>query len=75
MLAFLVGYYNTFIILHEESDLVRRKFYNNMKFILSVDQDISRVSKANERDILFNTRNKFHISNIHACMYIVLFTI
>ena len=72
MLAFLVGYYNTFIILHEESDLVRRKFYNNMKFILSVDQDISRVSKANERDILFNTRNKFHISKL-SC--IVLFIV
>ena len=31
----------------------------NMKFISSVDQDISRVSKANEWDILFNTRNNF----------------
>ena len=30
----------------------------NMKFISSVDQDLSRVSKANEWDILFNTRNK-----------------
>ena len=31
----------------------------NMKFISSVDQDISQVSKANEWDILFNTRNNF----------------
>ena len=28
----------------------------NMKLILSVDKDISRVSKANELDILFNKR-------------------
>ena len=34
----------------------------NMKFILSVDQDISRVSKTNECDILFKTTNEFHIS-------------
>ena len=44
----------------------------NMKFISSVDQDISQVSKANEWDILFNTRNKFRISK-HSC--IVLFII
>ena len=42
------------------------------KFILSVDQGISQVSNANERDILFNARNKFHISK-HPC--IVLFII
>ena len=40
----------------------------NMKFILSVEQDISRVSKANELDILCNTRNKFHIFK-HPSMY------
>ena len=37
----------------------------NMKFISSVDQDISRVSKANEWDILFNTGNNFIFPNIH----------
>ena len=37
----------------------------NMKFISSADQDISRVSKANESDILFNTRNNFIFPNIH----------
>ena len=31
----------------------------NMKFISSVDQDIAQMSKANEWDILFNTRNKY----------------
>ena len=44
----------------------------NMKFISSVDQDILRVSKANEWDILFHTRDKFGISK-HPC--IVLFII
>ena len=44
----------------------------NMKFILSVDQDISRVSEANEWDFLITTRNKFYISK-HPC--IVLFII
>ena len=34
----------------------------NMKFISSVEHDISRVSEANEWDILLSTRNKFHIS-------------
>ena len=34
----------------------------NVSFISSVEQDISRVSKLNERDILFKTRSKFHIS-------------
>ena len=38
----------------------------NMKFISSVEQDISRVSEANEWDILLSTRNKFHISK-HPC--------
>ena len=37
----------------------------DMKFISSVDQDISQVSKANEWDILFNTRNNFIFPNIH----------
>jgi hypothetical protein len=37
-----------------------------MKFISSVEQDISRVSEANEWDILLSTRNKFHISK-HPC--------
>ena len=41
----------------------------DMKFISSVDQDISRVSKANDWDILFNTRNIFHISKFQASMY------
>ena len=36
----------------------------NMKFISSVDQDISQVSKANEWDILFNTRNNFIFPSI-----------
>ena len=43
----------------------------NMKFIFSVDQDISQVSKANEWDILFNTRNKFHISK-HPCILLFI---
>ena len=34
------------------------------KFISSVDRN-SRVSKANEWDILFNTKNNFIFSNIH----------
>ncbi len=37
-----------------------------MKFISSVEQGISRVSEANELDILLSTRNKFHISK-HPC--------
>ncbi len=37
-----------------------------MKFISSVEQDISRVSEANEWDILLSTRNKCHISK-HPC--------
>ena len=37
-----------------------------MKFTSSVDQDISQVSKANEWNILFNTRNNFILfPNIH----------
>ena len=43
-----------------------------MEFISSVDQDISRASEANEWDILFNTRNKFHISK-HPCILFCLF--
>ena len=35
-----------------------------MKFISSIDQDISWESEANEWDIPFNTRNKFRIFNI-----------
>ena len=38
----------------------------NMKFISSVEQEISRVSEANEWDILLSTKNKFHISK-HPC--------
>ena len=38
----------------------------NMKCILGVEQDISRVSEANEWDILLSTINKFHISK-HPC--------
>ena len=38
----------------------------NMKFISSVEQDISRVSEANELDILLSTTNKFYISK-HPC--------
>ena len=37
----------------------------NIKFISSVDKDISRVRKENEWDILFNTRNNFIFPNIH----------
>ena len=37
----------------------------NMKFISIVYHDISRVSKANEWYILFNTRNNFTFPNIH----------
>ena len=37
-----------------------------MKFISSVEQDISQVSEANKWDILLSTRNKFHISK-HPC--------
>ena len=36
----------------------------NMKLISSVHQDISRVSKANEWYILFNTRNNFIFPNM-----------
>ena len=36
------------------------------QFILSVEQDISRVSEVNEWDILLSTGNKFHISK-HTC--------
>ena len=42
----------------------------NMEYISSVDQDMSRVSKVNEWDILSNTKNKFHIYK-----FIVLFII
>ena len=34
----------------------------NMKFISRAKQDISLVRFAHSWDILFNTRNKFHIS-------------
>ena len=37
----------------------------NMKFTWSVDQDISRVSKVNEWDTLFNTSNNSIFPNIH----------
>ena len=37
----------------------------NMKFISSVDQGILRVSKADEWDALFNTRNNFIFPSIH----------
>ena len=40
----------------------------NMKPISCIDEDISRVNKANELDILFNTRNNF-IFPKHASMY------
>ena len=42
-----------------------------MEFISSVDQDMSRVNKANKWDILFNTRNNFIFPNIHVlfCLY------
>ena len=39
--------------------------FGNMKFISSVEHSISRVSKVNKRDILFNTRNNFIFPNIH----------
>ncbi len=44
----------------------------NMKFISSVEQDISRVSEANECDILLSMRNKCHISK-HPCIIFCLF--
>ena len=37
----------------------------DMKFISSVDQDISQVSKANEWDILSNAGHNFIFPNIH----------
>jgi hypothetical protein len=37
----------------------------NTRFISSVEHDISRVSAANEWDIMFNTRNKSGISKHH----------
>ena len=43
----------------------------NMKLILSVDQDISRVTKVDECYILFNTRNEFHISK-HDVLFCLL---
>ncbi len=43
----------------------------NMNFISSVEQDISRVSEANECDILLSTRNKFHISK-HPCNILLI---
>ena len=44
----------------------------NMKLILSVDQDISRVTKVDECYILFNTRNEFHISK-HDVLFCLLY--
>ena len=41
----------------------------NMKFISSVDQDISRVSKENEWDALVSTRNNFIFPSIYEFMY------
>ena len=37
----------------------------------SVEYDISRVSAANECDIIFNTRNKFRIS-AHPCIILYI---
>jgi hypothetical protein len=44
----------------------------NTRFILSIENDISQVSTANEWDIMFNTINKSGISK-HPCIF--LFTI
>jgi hypothetical protein len=41
----------------------------NTRFISSVEHDISRVSAANEWDIMFNTRNKSGIS-AHPCIFL-----
>ena len=43
----------------------------NTGFILSVERDISRVSAANEWDIMFNTRNKSGISK-HTCIILLI---
>ena len=44
--------------------LINKEYY--MKFISSVEQDISRVSEANEWDILLSTRNKENL-NFYCC--------
>ena len=36
-----------------------------------VEHDISQVSAANEWDVMFNTRNKFGISN-HPCIFLFI---
>ena len=43
--------------LYREYYMVARKY----EIYFVCEQDISRVSAANECNILFNTRNKFHI--------------
>jgi hypothetical protein len=43
----------------------------NTRFISSVEHDISRVSPANEGDIMFNTRNKSGISK-HPCIFLFI---
>ena len=44
-----------------------------MKFISRAEQDIPLVRFAHSRDILFNTRNKFHIS-AQPCNILYIFT-
>jgi hypothetical protein len=41
----------------------------NTRFISRVEHDISRVSAANEWDIMFNTRNKYSISKQYFSVY------
>ena len=43
----------------------------NTRFISCVEHDISRVSAANEWDIMFNTRNKSGISK-HPCIFLFI---
>ena len=47
----------------------------NMKFILSVDKDISRLRKANEWDMQLNTRNNFIFPSIHVLFCLLYKTI
>ena len=46
------------------SDGIYREYYmvaKKYEIYFECEQDISRVSAANECDVLFKTRNKFHI--------------
>ncbi len=56
-------------LLYGEYYMVARKYEI---YFDCVEQDISRVSEANELDILLSTRNKLHISK-HPCIILCLF--